>query len=227
MQNIADRVICLKLNQLWKPVNTQAVGKTICDLVTGVVDALDIVYPLGDDGKPDFSMHDVRPVAWEEWVTLPVFEWQPSIKTLHGLVRVPTVVVAKKYSDMPKKEYRGKPTKEGLFFRDKGRDAYTGKLLDWDDATIDHVIPLGRGGLDTYENTVLTNREVNNWKGHRLNKEIRRDAMTPEGVTIDSHGLRLIIVPTRPKKVDVARTIRKAQHIDWRHYLVNAEVVAA
>jgi hypothetical protein len=168
MSNIADRVICLKLNQAWRPVDTQPVGKSICDLVTGVVDALDIVYPIGDDGEPDFSTHDVRPVAWDEWRTLPVFAWQPFIKTLHGDVRVPTVLVSKNYCDMPKKEYKGKPTKEGLFFRDKGRDAYTGKLLDWDDATIDHVIPTGRGGADTYENTVLTAKDINNWKGLRV-----------------------------------------------------------
>lgn len=229
MKNIADRVICLKLNAAWMPVETQKVQKAVCDLITGVCDALDIQYPLNEDGTPDLSTHNVRPVAWDEWITLPVNPWQPSIKaTRDRLIRVPTVLVAKNYARMPDKEFKGKPTKEGLFFRDKGRDAYTGKLLDWEEATIDHVVPSDRGGADSYDNTVLTTREINNWKGRSLNNELRQGRDAPSGLTFEKgSGLKLLITPRHPKKVPKSWTIRTAQHVDWTNYLVVPQVSQA
>jgi hypothetical protein len=110
-----------------------------------------------------------------------------------------------------------------LFFRDKGRDAYTGKLLDWDESTIDHVIPSDRGGTDTYDNCVLTTREINNWKSNRLNSECRPDPNSPSGITFEK-GLKLLIVPKHPRKVPKSWTIRTAQHVDWTNYLVVPQV---
>jgi hypothetical protein len=48
-------------------------------------------------------------------------------------VRVPTVVVAKNYSKIPKKKFKGKPTKEGLAIRDNLIDPYTGKELNFEE----------------------------------------------------------------------------------------------
>jgi len=93
-----------------------------------------------------------------------------------------------------------------LFIRDNGTNAYTGEELDYAESTIDHVIPRSRGGEDTYENTVLTSKEINNRKGNKLNKEV---------------GLTLLINPYNPKPIKVSQTIRKARHHDWKHFLVS------
>jgi len=49
MRDIAHKAIVLKLNKRWKPVGVELVSKTICDLMTGVVEAIDIVYALNED----------------------------------------------------------------------------------------------------------------------------------------------------------------------------------
>lgn len=206
MRDIAHKAIVLKLNRNWKPVGVGLVGDTICDLMTGVVEALDIIYPEKPDGTPDFDNYNPRPCTWEEWVKLPLRPWDLSISSVHSKVRVPTVVVAKNYAEIPKKKFQRKPTKEGLFIRDNGIDPYTGKELEYEEATIDHVIPRFRGGTDTYDNTVLTTKKINNEKGHKLNSEA---------------GLTLLFTPTQPKAVLVSHTIRKARHHDWKHFLEN------
>lgn len=206
MRDIAHKAIVLKLNKLWKPVGVELVSKTICDLMTGVVQALDIVYALNEDGTPDSNQYEyINPVTWDEWIQLPVRPWDLSIHSTFMHIRVPTVVITNHFAKVPEKRFQKKPTKEGLFIRDNGTDAYTGQEIAFEDATIDHVIPKDRGGEDTYENTVLTTKKINNDKGNKLNSEA---------------GLKLLINPHQPKPIQVSQTIRKARHQDWKHFLV-------
>jgi 5-methylcytosine-specific restriction endonuclease McrA len=206
MNDIAHKAIVLKLNKNWSPVGVELVSKTICDLMTGVILAVDIVYSQKEDGTPDFDNYEyVNPVTWDEWVKLPVRPWDLCIHSSKMTMRVPTVVITQKYNKVPEKKFKGKPTKEGLLIRDGGLDGYTGEVLDPSEATIDHVIPTSRGGTDTYDNTVLTSKEINNKKGNKLNSEV---------------GLELLINPHNPKPVKVSHTIKKARHHDWKHFLV-------
>jgi 5-methylcytosine-specific restriction endonuclease McrA len=209
MNNIAQKAIVLKLNSRWRAVGVELVSKTICDLMTGVIVAMDIVYATNEDGSPNFSEHEyVNPVGWDEWVKLPVRPWDLSIHSARMEIRVPTVVITKKYSEVHQKKFKGKPTKEALFIRDNGLDAYTGKELDFAEATKDHVIPLSRGGTDTYDNVVLTTKEINNSKGNKLNSEA---------------GLKLLINPHNPKPMQISHTIRKARHHDWKKFMVSPD----
>lgn len=209
MNNIAHKAIVLKLNRLWKPVGVELVSKTICDLMTDVVMAMDIVYATNPDGSPNFEEQEyVNPVNWADWVKLPVRPWDLSIHSTHMHVRVPTVVITKNYSKVHEKKFRGKPTKEALFIRDNGIDAYTGDELEFEEATIDHVLPLSRGGEDTYDNTVLTKKKINNDKGNKLNSEA---------------GLTLLVDPHTPKPIQISHTIRKARHPDWKQFLVKPD----
>jgi 5-methylcytosine-specific restriction endonuclease McrA len=205
MNNIAQQAIVLKLNKHWQPLEAAVVQDVLIDLVSGVIHALDIGYKVKEDGSPDTTTCEyARPVKWEEWVTLPIRNWDPVIHSPRMTIRVPTVVITNNFDKMPTKKYKGKPTKEGLFFRDNGKDAYTNKMLDFDEATIDHVIPRDIGGLDTYDNAVLTTKEINNRKGNKLNKDA---------------GLKLLIKPTLPKEIPLWKTIRKVRHYDWHFFL--------
>lgn len=204
-ENIAQKAICLKLNRSWRPIQVSIVQNTIVDLVSGVIEALDIGYTCNDKGEPNTEQYEyVRPVNWDEWITLPLRSYDMAIHTSKMSIRVPTVVIAQNYDKMPTKKYRGKPTKEALFYRDGGKDIYTGKELDFEESTIDHIVPKFRGGKDTFENTGLTTKEINNTKGHNLNKEI---------------GLKLQFSPTSPKEVPIWKTIRKIRHVDWKFFI--------
>lgn len=207
MNDIAQKAIVLKLNRLWKPVEVSLVSKTICDLMNGVIMAMDIVYVTNPDGTINFDEHEyVNPVDWDAWMKLPVRSWDLSIHSTHMHIRVPTVVITKQYSKVHEKKFKGKPTKEALFIRDNGLDAYSGRELAYEEATIDHVLPKDRGGLDTYDNTVLTTKKTNNDKGNKLNSEA---------------GLTLLINPHCPKPIPITHTIRKARHHDWKKFLPN------
>ena len=111
----------------------------------------------------------IRPVTWEEWITLPIREQDEAVHTVRGQIRVPTVIVAVNYAKVPKK--RPKLCAKNIRERDGNRCQYTGRVLRPDEGSLDHVVPRSRGGKDAWENLVWSAKEVNQRKADRLPHE--------------------------------------------------------
>ncbi len=212
--NIINKSQVLKLNSAWQAVGQSTVGKALVDLAAGKsAMALDVEYEKDGNGNYIFDENGwptecgARPVDWEEWITLPVRpELDGVIHYGNGtkVMRAPTVLIAKNFGKMPKKSFKGKPSKEAILLRDGYIDQYTGKKLRRDEATIDHVLPQSRGGPNTWENLLTTSKENNSKKGNRLNSEI---------------GYKPIRPPTAPRPIPVSHLIREIKHPDWRPHL--------
>ena len=203
--NIAHKQLVLMLNANWQPIGQKLVCDAIVDLCGGINSfALDIQYDTDKNGNPVGGPTLIRPVSWDEWITLPVRNWDFSISSANLTIRVPTVLVAKNYHKMPKKTFRGKPSTDDLWIRDGGVDQYTGKKIERKNASADHVIPKSRGGGDTWENLVITEKKINSVKGNKLNNEV---------------GLKLIRQPKKPDPVPVSKLIKEAKHIDHEHFI--------
>ena len=205
----------LKLNKAWQAVGYSSVGRAIVDLAAGLAArALDFDYEkdengdyiLDEFGSPVDNAISINPVSWGEWMALPVRSFDDVVHYANGnkMMRVPTVLVATNFNKMPRKIFRGKPSKDAIIIRDGSVDQYTGKKLKRDDISIDHVLPQSRGGKDTWENLVTTNKKLNSEKGNHLNVEI---------------GLRLIRQPKAPPPIPLSQLIREVRHREWRQFL--------
>lgn len=210
--NVANKLICLNLNANWQPVGFKTVKDAIIDLAGASYDgkpssvALDIDYDLLENGDPDFSKpKSMNPVAWNEWLELPIRGWDLTISTPNRQIRVPTVIIATNFTKMPMKHSKGKPSKDAIFYRDNGHCQYTGKKLNRERFTVDHVIPKSKGGLDTWTNMVACDRDINIKKGNKLNNEA---------------GLTLLKNPVAPSPIPVSALIKEAKHDDWKHFLI-------
>jgi 5-methylcytosine-specific restriction endonuclease McrA len=193
MTDILNKSIVLVLNRNWQAINVRTPADAFCQMAINVATALDI------DGD-----NQMRPVTWEEWLTLPVRPQDNAVRTGRGLVRVPTVIVCAHYARVPKK--RPTLTSRALRDRDRNRCQYTGKVLRPGEGSVDHVVPRSRGGRTTWENCVWACRAVNTRKGDRLPHEA---------------GLRLLGLPRAPSEVPVTLTIRNAHGIrDWEPFLI-------
>jgi 5-methylcytosine-specific restriction endonuclease McrA len=64
------------------------------------------------------------------------------VRTARGSIRVPTVIVAVNFAKVPKK--RPKLCAKTIRERDRDRCQYTGKLLQPDEGSLDHVLPRSR-----------------------------------------------------------------------------------
>jgi 5-methylcytosine-specific restriction endonuclease McrA len=221
MGNIINKVIVLKLNRAWQVVGTSTVGRAIVDLAAGLSSmALDIDYEkdengnyiLDENGIPEKDPISMIPSDWDTWITLPVRPWEinDAIHYANGnkMIRPITISIAKTFNKMPKKTFRGKPSKEAIWIRDNGTDQYTGKKLKREDATIDHIQPQSKGGRDTWENLVTTHKKINSEKGNRLNSEI---------------GLKLIKQPKAPPPIPLSAMIRDVKHPTWKPFLITID----
>lgn len=197
---IENKLICLNLNSSWQPIGYKTVKDSICDLVGGDFLALDIQYEEGDFSKPT----NITPMDWENWISLPIREFDFEISSTKLTVRVPTVLVSKNFATMPLK--RMKLSKDNIWKRDNGICQYSNKALKKEDASVDHVMPKCRGGGEGWENLVLCHKDINRMKGKLTPKEA---------------GLKLKKLPKEPLPVPAGLLIKYFNHFDWKHFFIN------
>ena len=148
MTDMLNKTIVLVLNRNWQAINIRTPAEAFCQMATNVATALEI------DGE-----NHIRPVIWDEWLTLPIRDSDNAVHTVRGPIRVPTVIVAVNFAKVPKK--RPKLCAKAIRERDGNRCQYTGKLLRPDEGSLDHVLPRSRGGKDAWENLVWADKAVN------------------------------------------------------------------
>ena len=193
--NILTKATVLVLNRNWQDINVRTPQEAFCMMATNVATGLEIE---GED--------HIRPISWEEWITLAIREQDEAVRTVRGQIRVPTVIVALNYAKVPKK----RPKLCARTIRERDPDSYrdcqyTGRVLRPDEGSLDHVVPRSRGGKDAWENLVWSAKEVNQKKADRLPREV---------------GLKLISIPRAPKELPVSALIRNSAEVeDWKLFL--------
>src|SRR3954471_5195372 len=185
MNEVLNKSIVLVLNRNWQAINVRTPQEAFCMMASNVATGLDIE---GDN--------HIRPVTWDEWITLPIRLQDNAVHTVGGAIRVPTVIVAVNYAKVPKK--RPKLCARTVRERDGNRCQYTGRALRSDAGSLDHVLPRSRGGKDEWENLVGSDRAVNARKGNRLPQEA---------------GLKLLSVPRAPKELPASALIRNVDGV--------------
>jgi 5-methylcytosine-specific restriction endonuclease McrA len=202
--SLLDKPIVLKLNRVWVAIHIESPKTSFTDLGNGKIKALDIVYPQKESGEYDFANPiSITPCAWDQWIELPVRPYDDIIHTIHKSIRVPTVVVCTNYSHMPVRLI--KFSKSGVYERDNGTCQYTGEKLKRSESTVDHVLPLSRGGRNSWDNVALTSKKVNFAKGNKLNEEA---------------GLKLLRRPKEPNPVPVSLMLKNVGDIpEWSLFL--------
>ena len=202
-KDITSKLITLCLNSAWQPIGHKTVQDAISDLYAGNYKALDIQYDVTDLGEWDFNSPTVmNPLAWDEWINLPIRDMDYLIRSAFLTVRVPTILIATNYNKVPYQ--RSKLTRQNIRLRDKGTCQYTGKKLKPSEGNVDHIMPVSRGGENTWTNMVYCDKELNERKGNK----------TPEEM-----GLSLITNPKEPKPKLASTMFRKARHVDWTHFI--------
>jgi len=209
--NILTKATVLVLNRNWQAINVRTPQEAFCMMATNVATGLEIEFE--DEGAPErlsigtpnsaLRARNIRPVSWEEWITLPIREQGEAVHTVRGQIRVPTVIVAVNYARVPKK--RPKLCAKAIRERDDNRCQYTGRVLRPAEGSLDHIVPRSRGGKDAWENLVWSSKEVNQRKADRLPHEA---------------GLRLLSTPRAPKELPAMAFIRNSHGIeDWKLFV--------
>lgn len=121
-------------------------------------------------------------------------------------MRIPAVIRLRKYVRvMYNRISYVSYTKRNLHLRDAYICQYCSIRIKEHAATIDHIIPESRGGVDSWENTVTCCKSCNHKKA---------------SLSLAQSGLKLIRVPTRPKGFKEIMRIKLGEMHDlWLKYL--------
>ena len=117
-----SKIVVRTLDSIYRGIDTISVADAMTRLSTAqgkkdVWKALDISYELDENGNPDSSkVTNFQPTSMNEWVKLPVRDYDLSIKTVRGPIRVPGVIVSQTFSDTVFRE--PKFSKENVLKRD-------------------------------------------------------------------------------------------------------------
>lgn len=138
---------------------------------------------LNADAKP-YSILPLSTISWQESIKylvldrVTVLEWYDDwvVSSQSWETKVPAVVMVKKYV---RKSSTVRFSKYNLFLRDQMECQYCGDHLPVrNQCTVDHVIPISKGGKTTWTNCVTACKDCNNLKDDAVWKP-RREPFKP------------------------------------------------
>jgi 5-methylcytosine-specific restriction endonuclease McrA len=170
--------------------------------ITGVERAFRLFYA----GRARALAPDFRAYDFDNWCDLPVGIDDEVICTPSRYIRIPRVIQLVHYDRVPHREVRF--TRRNIFYRDRSRCQYCGKIFAQRDLNLDHVVPLSRGGRSEWTNVVTACLPCNSRKGNRLP---------------DEAGMGLVRRPRKPAGHPLLRAswINRF-HEEWKTFLDEA-----
>lgn len=179
----------LLLNRYFSPVSVATVRRSFVLLYGGAARAVDA------DGET-YDFH--------AWLSMPIRGSDDGIPTVSGAVRVPRVLHLLRYDRTPRIAVR--LTRRHLMIRDQYQCQYCGRRPNQRDLNVDHIVPRSRGGLDSWENLVISCRPCNLRKGRRTPAEA---------------GMSLLSTPHHPRWSTVAqiRLVMREPFAEWQPFL--------
>ncbi|HVT44445.1 MAG TPA: HNH endonuclease [Thermoanaerobaculia bacterium] len=148
---------------------------------------------------------DYRTYDFENWQDIPVQASDAYISTPSRRILIPHVVQLLQFEKMPRQEV--KFSRGNIYLRDQNRCQYCGKRFSSSELSLDHVIPISRGGRSSWENVVCACLPCNVKKGNKLLSEC---------------GIRLTRQPHRPKWHPLHRLQGRNYPDIWKNFLDQA-----
>ena len=180
----------LVLNRVFQAVQVTSVRKAFSLFYKGHVRAV----------LPDYSTYE-----FENWCDIPVQPQDEVVLTPSMAIRVPRVIALKDFDRLPRQDV--KFSRHNIYVRDGNRCQYCGHKFSSSELSLDHVIPLSRGGRSTWENVVCACLPCNVKKGNKLLIET---------------GLQLKRQPVRPKWHPLHRLQGRNFPDIWKNFLDEA-----
>lgn len=180
----------LVLNRLFQAVQITSVRRALTLLYKGQVRAVDSEY---------------RTYDFENWMDIAVQPDDHYVVTPGRNILIPAVVQLLVFDRLPRQEV--KFSRGNIYLRDQNRCQYCGRKFPSSELSLDHVIPISRGGKSTWDNVVCACLPCNVRKGNKLLSECE---------------MRLRRAPVRPRWHPLHRLQGRAYPEIWKNFLDEA-----
>lgn len=167
--------------------------------VTDVKRAFTLFYK----GHVKAVLPDYTTFSWDEWCDIPVQPEDADImRTPSRVLKIPRVLQLLSCERLPRHDV--KFSRHNIYLRDGNRCQYCGKRFSTSELSLDHVVPLSRGGGSTWENIVCACLACNVRKGNRLP---------------DEAAMKLRRVPGKPRATPLGILNPSRIHPEWKNFL--------
>jgi 5-methylcytosine-specific restriction endonuclease McrA len=183
---LAERA--LVLNRSWTAISTTTVRHA---LVLAYRRVAKIICP------ETYEAYD-----FGDWAELSRLSDGPTISTPLLRLRVPEIIVLRRYNGFPRRGVAF--SRRNIYRRDRYTCQYCGARPGSELLSIDHVLPRSRGGRSTWENCVLACLACNKRKANR---------------TLDESGLVLPKAPVRPTWNGVLEVAVGSRRASWEKFV--------
>jgi 5-methylcytosine-specific restriction endonuclease McrA len=202
MSTAALRSSVLVLNRSFIPVHLTSARRAFGMLFGAIAEVV-----LIEDGRLELynfrSWQEISELKRESGLSDDDADW---VSTVSFDLQVPRVIRLLFYNRYPK--HRVSLNRRNLFARDENHCQYCGRRFPSPELSIDHVIPLSRGGNTTWANVVCACTECNKRKGGRTPSEA---------------GMGLVRRPFEPRFNPMIRLqLRRRKYYSWRQFLDEA-----
>jgi len=186
----------LVLNKLWQVVDICSVRRAFCLIYLKHAEVIlkegGSFYTFGFEDWKDFSQISAQDDDDDDVV-----------KTITYNLKIPRIILLIIYDRMPPREV--KFTRRNIYKRDKNICQYCGKKFKTENLNIDHIIPLSRGGKNTWSNVVCSCISCNLRKGNKTLSEV---------------GMSLIRKPRKPTwRSFVKDSLANIKEESWKNFL--------
>ena len=181
----------LVLNRVFQAVQITSARRALTLLYKGQVKAVDSEY---------------RTYDFENWADIPIqADEDHFVRTPSRNILIPHVIQLLVFDRLPRQEV--KFSRGNIYLRDQNRCQYCGRKFSSSELSLDHVIPISRGGKSTWDNVVCACLPCNVKKGNKLLQE---------------SGMQLIRHPHRPKWHPLHRLQGRTFPDIWKNFLDEA-----
>jgi 5-methylcytosine-specific restriction endonuclease McrA len=180
----------LVLNRVFQAVQITSVRRAVTLLYKGQVRAVECDY---------------RTYDFDNWQDVPAQPYHYYVATPTRQIRVPHVIQLLTFEKMPRQEV--KFSRGNIYLRDGNRCQYCGRKFPTSELSLDHVVPISRGGKSSWENIVCACLPCNVRKGNKL---------------INEAGMYPIRRPLKPRWHPLHRLHARTYPDTWRNFLDEA-----
>lgn len=139
---------------------------------------------LNADGLP-VSVLPLSTITWQDSIRYLVLDkadvlaWHDSwiVHSANWSTAVPSVIMLREYS---KPKHAVRFSRANIHLRDSGKCQYCGVRVDRKEATLDHIMPVSKGGLTTWENCVTACAPCNAAKADKVGPKPRTKPYKPD-----------------------------------------------
>lgn len=187
----------LVLNRAWIPIHVVDWKKAMSLIYQESAKALDL----------DLVSYEYK--DWLEFSKTPFLADLPKVSSIHYEVAVPEIIVLKYYDKLPRRDV--KYSRQTLFELYGGVCFWCNTKFDRKDLTVDHVVPVSKGGKTSWENTVPSCKACNFKKGDKLISEL---------------GWKMKITPKKPRWISPLSHVSKNIHRkSWSNFMDRTALV--